>query len=187
MKRGEEGFTIIEVLVAAFIVVIGSLAVFMTFVAAIHGIQNSKQAQVGVNVAQRELEKVRAKGLSPTGYAEIGLTALPVFRTGANLPESRIVGNEFDVDRETGTNRQRLLPMLTGSLAPVQRNVGTVEGTKVTVHRFVVCEAGVTVQECPAKRVIIDVTPEGAKDEPARSRSYFELQSTVIRPTGVPE
>ena len=34
-RRGEEGFTIIEILVAAFILVLASLAVFMAFASAV--------------------------------------------------------------------------------------------------------------------------------------------------------
>jgi type II secretory pathway pseudopilin PulG len=192
----EDGFTIVEALVAAFILTLGSLAVFMTFVAAIHNVQRSKETQFGISVAQREMEWVRAHPFANVATTGVAPKAEPA---NAKSPLNRVLsgGAKFLVVRgEAGSKT----PALNNQMAfvdgvsegfPVSKKVKFVEGTKTdkqvqaTVYRFVLCEeAGKTATQCQAKRVIIDVVPKVATDGAANyQRSYYELQSTILNPT----
>jgi hypothetical protein len=178
-RSGEDGFTIIEVLVAAFILVLGALAVFMTFGAAIHNVQRGKETQQGVNVAQREMERIRVEP-----YADIGVQGGRVTETAgeAKLPTSRVGGggSTFRLAR-TGTESSPP-PFVEGDLAagPLERS--SEDGTKVNVYRYVVCEVPLTTTECPRKRVVVDVLPIPADNQSGYQHSYYELQSTVVNP-----
>lgn len=178
--QNEEGFTIIEVLVAALIIVLGSLAVFMAFSAGVHNIQRSRETQIGISVAQREMERARV-----TPYEEVGLSSIPVFSSNAKLPENRITTvstrRYFNLKR-SGTAEPR--PMLEGTLEPKTENVRSNDGSVVTVYRFVTCEETEgTSANCLAKRVVIDVLPVEKGNLGTYQHSYYELQSTIVDPT----
>lgn len=172
----DDGFTIIEVLVAAFILVLGALAVFMTFASAIHNVQRSKETQQGVNVAQREMELIRVKE-----FPEIGDATESVFPTPSEplKPTSRVGdgGGTFELNRSGGDPK----PIAPGLLeaGPVRRT--SEDGTEVDVYRFVVCEEG-EVATCAQKRIVVDVVPIAADNEHDYQHSYYELQSTVVNP-----
>ncbi|MBS1843539.1 MAG: type II secretion system protein [Actinobacteria bacterium] len=178
LTSDEEGFTIVEILVAAFIVVIGSLAVFMSLATSIRGVQRSKEVQQGVSVAQREMERVRAEP-----FAGIGLTGNLTRVSEAASPLSRVSagGTEFNVNR-SGTARS--LPLVTtGTLANKVEGVRSPDGTEATVYRFVVCEE-TGVSQCSAKRIVIDVQTVPQKNQVSYKHGYYELQSTVTKTGG---
>jgi type II secretory pathway pseudopilin PulG len=180
----DEGFTIIEVLVAAFILVLGALAVFMTFAAAIHNVQRSRETQVGVSVAQREMEHIRV-----TDFDEVALKEPP-----ARLPEEGAEGRmnapatQFDVDRGgKGPSYPILGPAQEagGVIAPVTSDVGSTTGTPMTVYRYVLCEeATILATGCVKKRIVVDVQTTPADNEGNYKHSYYELQSTIVNPEG---
>jgi Prokaryotic N-terminal methylation motif len=194
--RRDDGFTIIEALVAAFILTLGSLAVFMTFLAAIHGVQLSKEAQFGISVAQREMEWVRAHAFADVATAGVAPTAEP---SNEKSPLDRVLsgGSKFLVKRaEAGSatpklrNQMGFVDDVPGGFA-VSKEVKFVEGTKTdkqvqaTVYRFVLCEEELSPTECQAKRVIIDVVPKLTTNEHSYQRNYYELQSTILNPAVV--
>ncbi|HTT94459.1 MAG TPA: prepilin-type N-terminal cleavage/methylation domain-containing protein [Solirubrobacterales bacterium] len=196
LLRHEDGFTIIEALVAAFILTLGSLAVFMTFLAAIHGVQRSKESQFGIAVAQREMEWVRAHSFATVGTTGTRPAAEP---TNAKSPLYRVSsgGSKFLVKRsEAGSpspvarNEMRFVDEISGGF-PVSKEVKFVEGTKsdkqvqATVYRFVLCEEELPPAECQAKRVVIDVVPRLQATEQKYQRNYYELQSTILNPAVV--
>jgi hypothetical protein len=180
---GEDGFTIIEVLVAAFVLVLAALAVFMGFAGAIHGIQRSREMQQGVSVAQREMEHLRV-----IKYSDLGIAGAAMAPEGdAKLPTSRLSspgGTEFDVARPM--SKVEMKKIVPGTLAPTPVEVNSLGGTKVKVYRFVVCEEEDTppVGECAAKRIVVDVVPVAADNQSGYQHSYYELQSTVVDPEG---
>src|ERR1700742_4994489 len=100
---GEEGFTIIEVLVAAFVLVLASMAVFMGFAGAIHGIQRGREMQQGVSVAQREMERIRVEEFDNIGLTSTTVTPAPA--SESKNPNSRVApgGGEFNLSR-SGTS-----------------------------------------------------------------------------------
>ena len=195
--RRDDGFTIVEALVAAFILTLGSLAVFMTFVAAIHNVQRSKESQYGISVAQREMEWVRAHPFADIATAGAAPAAEPF---NSRSPLNRVVsgGAKFLVRRsEAGSASPRLNnqksfvdQMPTGF--PVSKEVKFVEGTKsdkqvqATVYRFVLCEEEeILATGCQAKRIVIDVVPKLTTNEHSYQRNYYELQSTILNPAAV--
>jgi Tfp pilus assembly protein PilV len=178
VAKGEEGFTIIEVLVAAFIVVVGSLAVFLSLATSIRGVQRSKEVQQGVSVAQREMERVRAEP-----FANIGLPAKLTKSSETISPLNRVSssGTEFNVTR-SGTAKN--LPLIiNGTVANKLEGVRSPDGTEATVYRFVVCEE-TGVSECSSKRIVVDVQTTPRKDQGNYKHGYYELQSTVTKTGG---
>jgi Tfp pilus assembly protein PilV len=177
VRREEDGFTIVEILVAAFIVVVGALAVFMSIATSIRGVQRSKEVQQGVSVAQREMERVRSEP-----FANIGLPAKLTRVAESTSPLSRVStsGTEFNVTR-SGTAKN--LPLIVnGTLANKVEGVRSSDGTEATVYRFVVCEE--TASECLSKRIIIDVQTTPQKNQYTYKHGYYELQSTVTKTGG---
>jgi Tfp pilus assembly protein PilV len=192
-KSGEEGFTIVEVLVAAVVLVLASLAIFMAFAVSIHGIQRSRETQIGISVAQREMERVRV-----IPYDSVALSTIPTVMTTAEKaekPESREPRwrvrtssgvTEFDMAR--ATTKEEWKPLLgSGLVTPVSSGTSKVtasDGTEVEVDRFVACEeSGKTAATCPAKRIVIDVIPIAKTNLSGYKHGYFELQSTLVDPS----
>jgi prepilin-type N-terminal cleavage/methylation domain-containing protein len=171
----EDGFSIIEVLVAAIILALGSLAVFMALATSIHGVQRSKEIQQGVNVAQREMERIRAES-----FESIGMTGNLVTVPETTSPLSRISpgGNEFNINR-SGTATYKPL-VITGALANKVEGVRSLDGTLMTVYRFVVCEE-TGVAACNAKRIVVDVQTTPTKMQASYKHGYYELQSVVTK------
>jgi prepilin-type N-terminal cleavage/methylation domain-containing protein len=191
--QSEDGFTLIEVLIAAFILVAGSMAIFMTFAAALHNVQRGRDAQVAQGVAQREVEKIHA-----LPYSRVVMTSLPTASTETTSPAKRISGSEFTLSR-TGTEKAPLAIAGTGvctSSAPCVNSSGAsscvggtspgtfVDGTaKGSVYCYVTsakdesCESA-TGTTCPYKRIVVAVWLEKDGNQGARP-SYYELQSTV--------
>jgi type II secretory pathway pseudopilin PulG len=173
--RDEDGFSIIEVVVAAFILVLGALAVFMALASSIHGVQRSKEIQQGVSVAQREMERIRAET-----FTNIGLTANLTKSSETTSPLYRVSsgGNEFNIAR-SGTAKN--LPLvITGTLANKVEGVRSLDGTEMTVYRFVVCEE-TGVSTCNSKRIIVDVQTTPTKMQGSYKHGYYELQSVVTK------
>jgi type II secretory pathway pseudopilin PulG len=184
LRGGEDGFTIIEVLVAAIVLVLGALAVFMTFTAALHNVQRGKEMQQGVSVAQREMERMR---IEP--YSSLAMKANPGSLGQSSDPRSRIVGEEFETDRAARAKPLEMNVASTGSIEPETPEVSSPDGTKVKVFRFVLCEPDES-EACAAKRLVVDVLPLAAPNEHGYQHSYYELQSTVVNPdlvTGQPQ
>jgi Tfp pilus assembly protein PilV len=202
LRDGEEGFTIIEALVAAVILTLGSLVVAVTFVTAIHSAQRSSESQFGISIAQREMEWVRAHD-----FDQIATTARPDAPTSASdqlSPLDRVLPGqaEFSVNRAESrantTNFQNAMAFVYGvtknGLPTGFENTKEVkyfegsgtsgEQVQAKVYRFVLCEErGVLPENCDTKRIVIDVVPKVNSIEGGRQRNYYELQSTVVSPT----
>jgi prepilin-type N-terminal cleavage/methylation domain-containing protein len=194
----ERGFTLIEVLVAILLLTLGSLAIFTVFASAVRNVQRGREAQVGVSVAQREMEKIRS-----LKYSEILLKTAPETSTEAGNPGVRVntAKTEFDLDRSSTTTLAKLAMTstgLSGETAAVEPKSETfsVGGTPVTVYRYVVwrkdesyCKTFTSTTEPTAckegknyKRVIIDVWASKAPNQATR-QAYYELQSDFVNPT----
>jgi Tfp pilus assembly protein PilV len=192
--RQEDGFTIVEILIAGFILVLGSLAVFMTFAASVRNVQRGKDTQVGVSVAQREMEKIRS-----LPYEKVGMKSTPAFESGTTNPNSRISGTTFNLNRTGTAEYATLVTSATGggSSGEVEpkSTAFSVGGTTVTVYRYVVwrkdtayCATSTVYAEEEAckngrnfKRVIIDVVPNKPGNV-VYQRNYYELQSDFVNP-----
>jgi Tfp pilus assembly protein PilV len=193
LQRNEEGFTLIEVLIAAFVLVAGSMAVFMTFIAGVHNVQRARDAQVAQGVAQREVEKIHA-----LPYARVVNATTPATSSETTSPANRVSGTEFNLSR-TGTEKAPLAIAGSGvcsSSAPCVNSGGSsscVGGTSpgtftngtatgsvycyVTTMKDEACEA-TTGASCAYKRIVVAVWLEKDGNQGKRP-TYYEIQSTV--------
>ncbi|MEK6277198.1 MAG: hypothetical protein AABM29_04210 [Actinomycetota bacterium] len=86
----ESGLGIVEVMVAAIVLILGVVGVFQAFEAASRNTYRAEQTQVALDRAQRELEKIRA-----TDYGAIALTSQPGSSSNTNDPRYRVSGGNF--------------------------------------------------------------------------------------------
>jgi prepilin-type N-terminal cleavage/methylation domain-containing protein len=91
--RGERGFTLIEVLVAAVVLVTGLLAVFRMLDVASHGRSTNRQRQAETSVAREIIENVRSLGYAQLDPATIASSVAP------NIANSTVSGSTLSVDR----------------------------------------------------------------------------------------
>jgi hypothetical protein len=186
--RQESGFAIVEVLVAAIIFVIGSLATFQILDAATRNKLRTEQRQVGLDRAQREIEKLR-----DVSYGSLAMTGFPSGSSNQTDPRWRVHGTDFALNRD-GTSDAAMVVNGTGLYGGGTVNGGTVNpgpehfmsgDISGDIFRFVVwrddpnCAA-----TCPGtqdlKRVIVAVRID-AKAQTGQ-RSYMETQSDFINP-----
>jgi len=194
LVRRDEGFTLIEVLVAAIVLTLGSLAVFTVFASAIKNVQRGQETQVGVTVAQREMEKVRS-----LKFSEVLMKTSPETSSEAGNPGLRVNASrtEYNLNRTGTAEWAKLAVPGTGETGAVEPKSETfsVGGTPVTVYRYAVwrkdeafCKTFTSTTEPTSckegknyKRVIIDVWPSKAANQGSR-RGYYELQSDFVNP-----
>lgn len=187
--RAEDGFTIVEILVAAIIIVIGALAVFQTFSGAVRNVQRGRESQAGIAVVQREMDKVRN-----IPFEKIALKTTPATSAETTNPNNRVSGTTFNVNRTGTSDYASMVVSASGEVEPTS-TAFSVAGTSFTVYRYVVwrkdaafCSTGTnsTLESCKNgqsfKRVIITALP---KKEGNRTyqRPYFELQSDFVNPS----
>jgi type II secretory pathway pseudopilin PulG len=185
MKR-EDGFTVVEVLVALLILVLGAIAVLTAIDAATRNTYRADQKQVAINRAQLELEQIREMP-----YQDVALDRAPAFVNDKTDPRYRINGsgqfalgwngttpsNYATMDVDLNSDPANLI-----SPGPTSFTSGDVSGK---VYRFVVWQddPGCLVV-CPGtedyKRVIVVVTLDHTAVSYAQN--YVEMQSNVSDP-----
>lgn len=194
----EDGMTLVEVVVAALIFVIGALAILQTFDASGRSVFRAEQSQVLNSVAQRELEEVRR-----LSYAQVALAAPgPSSQVAENDPRHRVAGTQFATNRN-GTGAAELV-VAGGGLdtdGDGQADNGTIDcgssclasgpepftsgDVNGNIYRFVVWQDDVNcAARCPGsqdlKRVIVAVRLNGVPVSP--ESPYHEIQSDLIDP-----
>jgi hypothetical protein len=90
----ESGLTIIEVLVAAVVLVLGAAATFGVLGAATKNAQRAKSTQVALDLAQEELERLHS-----VPYASLALDSQPKPASSSLNPGFRVKGTEFALQR----------------------------------------------------------------------------------------
>lgn len=195
--RNEDGFTIIEVLVAALIMVLGLLATFQVLNAATTNASRAKSGQVAINVAQQEMEKLRA-----LTWSQLALTASPGFSSNPKNPLNRVNTSDGSFALTAGPN---------GNWATLVRNGGSLNGGGVIsggtvdpgpqsftsgdvsgrIYRFIVWRDDPT---CPTsycqgvqdyKRIIVAVKLN-VTGQLNYDRRYVEITSDFIDPNDSP-
>jgi hypothetical protein len=182
LGRSEEGLTVVEVIVAGMIMVVGGLGVLGMVDVSTRNTFRAEQSQVVSNVLQREMEAIKA-----LPYEEIALTTLPAGESGDNNPNSRVVGTNFDTNR--GVAAAELKPLVSGGSVVAGPEDFEVEDITGSVYRYVVwdeCpEVWLCVESQPLKRLVVavklDSTAPGGSD-----RRYQELQGQVVDPDTEP-
>jgi hypothetical protein len=179
LSGGETGLTVVEVVVAGMILVVGSLGVLGMVDTATRNTFRAEQSQTLNNVLQREMERIRE-----LPYDDVALAALPAHESGGNNPDSRVAGTSFYVKRnETG-----LRPMVSGGAVTAGPEPFQVENVKGSIYRYVVWD-GCPGSSCAdgdfLKRTIVvaklDSTAAGGTE-----RRYQEIQSQIVDPEAEP-
>lgn len=173
--------TVVEVVVAGMILVVGSLGVLGMVDTATRNTFRAEQSQTLNNVLQREMERIRELPYDDVG---IGPPALPAHESGENNPNSRVAGTSFYVKRdETG-----LRPLVSGGAVVAGPEPFQVEDVKGSIYRYVVWD-GCPGSSCAdgdfLKRAIVvaklDSTAAGGAN-----RRYQEIQSQIVDPEAEP-
>jgi type II secretory pathway pseudopilin PulG len=191
----EGGFTMVEVLIAVLVVVVGALATFGLLSNAIKNTARAKGTQVALDRAQQELEALRS-----LSNKQLAMTATPEASTDPLNPNYRVSANSFALTREPPGNNATMV-VNGGSLY----GGGTVEGGVVNpgptsftsgdvsgkIYRYVVwrndakCGAG-----CPGGQDFKQIVVVVKMDAPASQggeRGYVEVQSDFVDPTDSPK
>jgi hypothetical protein len=194
MRRcaAEQGVSIVEVVVAGLILVIGALAVLGLADAANRTTYRAEQGQVVVDRLQAEMEKLRQ-----LPFDEMVLTSAPPTSTDPNNPAHRVSGMSFALGQD-GTDARPLAiqggttptgdPVGCGATGqptcgvgpgPVSFQSGDVRGK---IYRYVVYPGvpsnctGCTADDL--KRIVVAIRLEATS--PGGTRPYQELQSDIV-------
>jgi hypothetical protein len=187
----EDGLTIVEVVVAGMILVVGSLGVLGIVDAATRNTYRVEQSQVVANVLQAEMEKLRQ-----IPYEELALTGLPVHSDDPDNPDSRIASTSFFY---TGRNGTGLKPLVyndgtsggetieggTVDPGPTSFTIGDVRGS---IKRYVVwdtCPSSLCQHDRYLKRAVVTVSLEETAS--GGTRRYQEVQGQFVDPEAEPD
>lgn len=188
----EAGFTIVEVLVATLVLVIGALTTFGLLSAATRNTQRAKATQVALDRAQQEVEALRS-----LSNEELAMTATPAHSSNALKPGYRVSNGKFALTREPPGAYEAMV-VNGGSLY----GGGTVKGGVVNpgptsfasgdvsgeVYRYVVWrnDESCPEEKCPGKQDFKQIAVAVKLDTPgnqAGERGYVEVQSDFVDPT----
>jgi hypothetical protein len=189
LARGQDGITMIETVIAALVLALGSLAALNLVGTQVRNTYRSEQSQVVSNRLQEEMEKIKE-----LPYSQIALTGIPTDTVDTSDPRWRVSGSSYSVSKDGTTLRPLVYngSALVGggtvsggaiSSAPENFSSGDVNGT---IYRFVVWEddPSCPAASCPGaqdlKRVIVAIrlntTPVSGV------RRYQELQTQIADP-----
>ena len=93
VAANDAGFTIVEVAIAAIILVISGLAVLGLVDAASRNDYRATQSQVVNDRLQQEMEAIKQ-----LPYKQVALTGLPTHSNTSSNPNSRVTGTTFNVN-----------------------------------------------------------------------------------------
>ena len=184
----EQGFTVVEAVIGAMIMVMGMLATFQILDSATRNAARAEGTQVALEVAQREVESLRA-----LTYSQVGLTATPPTSSNPSNPQNRVSGSTFALNRD-GTSPATMVvnggaafgggTISGGSVNPGPETF-TSGGVSGRIYRFVVWRDD---PQCPStlcggtqdfKQVIVAVRlDQGAGPD----RGYVESQTDFVDP-----
>lgn len=199
--RGEAGFTLIEVLIAAIVLTLASASVFGIMAASVRNNSRAKTTQVALDRAQREMEKLHS-----LSFEELALTVTPAHSTNTLSPNNRVVNGNFALQRDP-LGEYAPMAVNGGSLygggtvaggvvkpGPIKFEEGDVVGR---LYRYIVwrndqgCPESETGEDlCPGfqdyKQIVVAVKIDATGTEP-RERNYIEVQSAALDPDAVAE
>jgi type II secretory pathway pseudopilin PulG len=188
----QDGFTVIEVLIAALILVLGAIATFGVLASATVSTQRAKATQVALDRAQQELEALRS-----LNDEELALTSTPPPSSEAENPNYRVLGGQFALKGGSAPSEYKELVANEGvrypnetiehgvvSPGPTSFTSGDVSGK---IYRYIVWrnDSSCAPETCPGeqdyKQIIIAVrlNATGNKGTPG---NYAEVQSTFVDP-----
>jgi Tfp pilus assembly protein PilV len=178
MRRsaGERGLTVIEVVIAMTIFVIGAGAILAVINASARNGLRAEQQQVAVNIAQRELEAMRN-----LPYSQLALTSTPSTAASSLDPRSRVSGSNFNLSKTgTANNATMIVNGVSGvsggtiNPGPTSFTSGDVTGK---IYRFVVWQDDPNISGTQNfKRLVVAVSIDST-GATLGSRGYIEVQS----------
>jgi hypothetical protein len=184
--RREDGMTVVEVIVAGMILIIGGLGVLGIVDAASRNTFRAEQSQVVANLMQGEMERLRQ-----VPYEELALEDLPVHVSDPEDPNSRVSSKTFFYTGRNGTGLKQLVynggtidgeTIEDGTVdpGPTPFQIGDVRGD---IYRYVVwdtCPSSLCQDGRHLKRAVIvarlDETASGG------ARRYQEIQGQFVDP-----
>lgn len=192
----EAGLTMVEVLVAAIVLVLGAAATFGILGAATRNAQRAKATQVALDLAQEEMERLHSLPYDcasvPAGEGCLAIDHAPEHENGTKKPNSRINGKKLfalqreppnvysplDVEEEKGFSPESHFQ--TG-----ESGFGAIEGT---IYRYVVWrnDPSCTTEACEEsehdyKQIVVAVKPDTPVNQGTET-GYVEVQSAVSPP-----
>ncbi len=182
--------TIVEVVVAGLILVLGALGVLGVVDAATRNTFRAEQSQAVANLLQGEMEKLRQ-----VPYSELALTGLPAHSSDPENPNNRVASTSFFY---TGRNGTGLKPIVYkgGTSGGETIEAGTVDpgptpfevgDTKGAIYRYVVwdnCPSALCADGRHLKRAIVVVSLDQTAS--GGTRSYQEVQGQFVDPDAEP-
>jgi prepilin-type N-terminal cleavage/methylation domain-containing protein len=184
---GERGFSLIELLIAVFLLTVAIAATIGVFGASGRTTLGAQRSNVAAQQAQAEIEK-----LSTLDYGQLALSSAPPASSDPNNPDSWVSGSNFTV--RSGVSEQLVLAAGAGQTAmvdpgPQSFSVGTGGGVVTgKIYRFVSWHD----ERCPnslcdgtqnTKRVTVavtlDPTPTQAARAPLRISSLIADKNTT--------
>ncbi|MDQ2676206.1 MAG: prepilin-type N-terminal cleavage/methylation domain-containing protein, partial [Actinomycetota bacterium] len=192
-NRAQGGFTLIEVVIAIFLLMLGSLTVLSLVDASARNNYRVEQSQVVVNQLEAELERIKR-----LPFSEVALTGTPTGSADQDEPAWRVSGGQFALERD-GTDLRPLVVngsaleeggTVSGgtlSAAPTPFQSGDIGGT---IHRYVVwvndtrCSDSVCPGSQDIKRVVVAATLDSTA--PGGDRAYQELHTDLVDPDASP-
>jgi type II secretory pathway pseudopilin PulG len=196
LRADQRGMTVVEVVVAAMLLTIGSLAVLSLVGASARQNFRSEQSQVVSDRLQQEMERIKA--LADADYDQVALTSLPIDSTDTHSPAWRVSGVNYAV-AQNGSQFRPLVyngsslyagGTVSGGLVdptPTHFSNGDVSGT---IFRYVVWEddPNCPAASCPGsqdmKRVIVAMLLDTTAVNGIRH--YQELQAQIADPDAQP-
>jgi prepilin-type N-terminal cleavage/methylation domain-containing protein len=187
--RTEQGFTLVEVLLAMALMAVGIAATMAVFGSSGRATVLSQQIEVATQKAQAELDR-----LSRYDYDKLGLTAAPATSTNPLNPGSRVSGTTLTI--RSGLTETFVLASDAGQSAasvnpaPTPYAVGTGdEPITGSIYRYVTwrdenCPAGVCDGTQNTKRITVAVTVNASGTLPARAPVW--LSEIVPDPQALP-
>lgn len=192
LRARQQGFTIVEVMVAALVLVAGSFAVFGLLRAAALNTQRAKGTQIALDRAQQELEALRS-----LSDAQLALVTPPGYSPNPLDPGNRVSNGTFALSREAPESPAPTLVVEGGSLygggfikdaavnsGPTSFSSGDVTGK---IYRYIVWRNDTSCPEatCPGtqdyKRIVVAVRIDKTANQ-SSERGYVEVQSDFINP-----
>jgi type II secretory pathway pseudopilin PulG len=134
--EGEAGMTLIEVMIAAMVLVLGAAATFGVLSAATKNAQRAKSSQIALDLAQEEMERMRS-----LPYDALAISEAPTPETDPLSPNSRVTGGSFALQRQPPGEYEPLVIDPNGISPESSFSSGNPEGeggVTGTVYRYVV-------------------------------------------------
>ncbi len=164
MAAGEDGFTMVEVVVAAALAAIALIAVFGSFDGSRRLIDKSERVETATHIGEQELERVITRT-----YATTAASSLPTHSTDVRNPRYyvNVAGTGYTWDQSGANPAATFVPVVAGSLAPCSNWNDNVSRLTGEVCRFVTWYDDPSIPGVTdAKRVTIAVSVNGGRDKP---------------------